>query len=116
MAQIPPSLLFRLRVQPADGEAWQRFDSLYRPLLRAWLRRYSIRTQDAEDLVQQVLAVLVRELPHFQYDREKRFDRGNRGTENANTGTSEERSEETSGTGRKKGVCAMMSLKARGRK
>src|ERR1043165_772124 len=71
VAQTPPSLLQRLREHPEDAEAWQRFDSLYRPLLQTWLRRYSIRPQDADDLVQQVLEVVVREMPHFHYDAQK---------------------------------------------
>lgn len=76
MAQTPPSLLQRLREHPDDGEAWQRFDSLYRPLLQTWLRRYSVRPQDADDLVQQVLEVVVREMPNFHYDAEKGKFRG----------------------------------------
>jgi RNA polymerase sigma-70 factor (ECF subfamily) len=73
VAQTPLSLLNRLREHPADGEAWQRFDGLYRPLLFIWLRRYSIQQQDADDLVQQVFEVVLREMPHFRYDP----DRGN---------------------------------------
>lgn len=74
MPQTPPSLLARLRAQPAHAENWQRLDFLYRPLLHTWLRRYSILPQDAEDLVQEVLQVLARELPQFGYDaRRGRF-------------------------------------------
>ncbi len=76
MAQTPPSLLQRLREHPDDGEAWNRFDSLYRPLLQTWLRRYSIRPQDGDDLVQQVLEVVIREMPEFHYDAEKGKFRG----------------------------------------
>jgi RNA polymerase sigma-70 factor (ECF subfamily) len=76
MAQTPPSLLQRLREHPDDGEAWNRFDSLYRPLLQTWLRRYSIRPQDADDLVQKVLEVVLREMPNFHYDAEKGKFRG----------------------------------------
>jgi RNA polymerase sigma-70 factor (ECF subfamily) len=66
-----PSLLDRLRQQPGDEAAWRRFDSLYRPLLKAWLRQYALQEQDVDDLVQQVLEVLVRELPQFRYDPAK---------------------------------------------
>jgi RNA polymerase sigma-70 factor (ECF subfamily) len=38
---------------------------LYTPLIRNWLRRYSLLDQDADDLVQDVLAVVVRRLPDF---------------------------------------------------
>jgi RNA polymerase sigma-70 factor (ECF subfamily) len=64
----PRTLLNRLREHPDDAAAWQRFDTLYRPLLQNWLRRYSLQPQDADDLVQQALAVVVRELPSFHYD------------------------------------------------
>jgi RNA polymerase sigma-70 factor (ECF subfamily) len=70
-AQTPESLLNRLRERPDDAAAWQRFDTLYRPVLRTWLRRYFLQPQDADDLVQQVLAVVVRELPDFHYDPRK---------------------------------------------
>jgi RNA polymerase sigma-70 factor (ECF subfamily) len=55
------------RLQHAPGEtAWQRMIDLYTPLIRNWLRRYSLLDQDAEDLVQDVLAVVVRKLPEFR--------------------------------------------------
>jgi RNA polymerase sigma-70 factor (ECF subfamily) len=69
-------LLKRLRLHPGDEEAWRRFDALYRPLLEAWLRRQRLQTPDIEDLVQQVLEVVVRELPSFQYDPAKGRFRG----------------------------------------
>jgi RNA polymerase sigma-70 factor, ECF subfamily len=59
------SLLDGLRQQPSDS-AWQRLVDLYTPLIRAWLKRYSVRHQDVEDLVQDVLAVVVRKVPDFQ--------------------------------------------------
>ena len=74
MAQTPQSLLNRLREHPGDAQAWRRFDALYRPLLLTWLRRYSIQAQDADDLVQQVFVVVLREMPHFHYNpQEGRF-------------------------------------------
>jgi RNA polymerase sigma factor (sigma-70 family) len=71
VAQTPPSLLNRLREHPDDAEAWRRFDDLYRPLLQTWLRRYAVQPQDADDLVQQVLEVVVREMPSFHYEPAK---------------------------------------------
>ena len=56
----PPSLLDRLR-RP-DPAAWERFVDLYAPLLRAWARRLGADGPDADDLVQDVLALLVRAL------------------------------------------------------
>jgi RNA polymerase sigma-70 factor (ECF subfamily) len=67
MQETSPSLLERLRAGP-DAEAWRRLVELYTPLLHAWLRRYFLQQTDADDLVQEVLGTLVRELPAFQYD------------------------------------------------
>jgi RNA polymerase sigma-70 factor (ECF subfamily) len=68
MAETPVSLLDRLREHP-DAASWQRLVELYTPLIRSWLERYAPQPADADDLVQEVLAVLVRELPHFHHNR-----------------------------------------------
>ena len=67
MPETPISLLERLRIQP-DSTSWRRFVDLYTPLLRDWLRRYALPPSEVDDLVQEVLAVLVRELPEFRHD------------------------------------------------
>jgi RNA polymerase sigma-70 factor (ECF subfamily) len=59
------SLLDRLRLQP-DPEGWQRLVGLYTPLIRGWLRRHALLEHDADDVVQEVLAVVVRRLPEFR--------------------------------------------------
>jgi RNA polymerase sigma-70 factor (ECF subfamily) len=66
------SLLDRVR-STADPDAWRRFVRLYTPLLYYWARRLGLREPDAADLVQEVLAVLVRKLPEFTYEPGKRF-------------------------------------------
>jgi RNA polymerase sigma-70 factor (ECF subfamily) len=66
------SLLERLRQEP-DEAAWERFVRLYTPLLLYWARRLGLQDEDAADLVQDVLVVLVRKLPEFQYQRERSF-------------------------------------------
>src|SRR5262245_18728526 len=63
----PLSLLERLRQGPAPAD-WQRLVTLYTPLIQAWFRRQSLPGSDADDLTQEVLAVVVRELPHFQHN------------------------------------------------
>jgi RNA polymerase sigma-70 factor (ECF subfamily) len=60
------SLLQRLQDHP-DGDSWRRLVDLYQPLLRGWLRGYGTRAQDADDLVQEVLTVVVKDLPKFQH-------------------------------------------------
>ena len=70
MAQTPQSLLERLRKHPDDrmpgvgsmtctGRCW------------LWIRRYAVQPQDADDLVQQVLEVVVREMPGSSTSRRR---------------------------------------------
>jgi RNA polymerase sigma-70 factor (ECF subfamily) len=67
MSETSASLLERLRLQPAAAD-WQRLLDLYEPLIRGWLRRHGLQAPDADDLVQDVLGVVVRELPHFEHN------------------------------------------------
>lgn len=67
MDETSASLLERLR-RPTDAEAWVRFTQLYTPLLFHWARRIGLRQEDAADLVQDVLTMLIRELPRFAYE------------------------------------------------
>lgn len=66
------SLLQRLR-QPNEQEAWRRFVQLYTPLLYYWARRVGLPSDDAGDLVQEVLVVMVQKLPDFSYDPRQSF-------------------------------------------
>jgi RNA polymerase sigma-70 factor (ECF subfamily) len=72
------TLLERLRTAP-DEAAWRRLDDLYRPLIRRWLLRDPTLGAEADDVVQEVMAVLVRELPDFQRQRTGSFRRWLRG-------------------------------------
>jgi RNA polymerase sigma-70 factor (ECF subfamily) len=63
----PISLLERLRLRP-DPESWQRLVALYTPLVAGWLRAQGVQPADADDLTQEVLGTLVRELPGFRHD------------------------------------------------
>jgi RNA polymerase sigma-70 factor (ECF subfamily) len=53
---------------PADQGAWLRFVQLYTPFLLRWARRTGLRESDAEDLIQDVFALLWRKLPDFRYE------------------------------------------------
>lgn len=66
------TLLERLR-GPDDQEAWNRFVRLYAPLLQTWADRVCFDKQDADDLVQEVFALLVRKLPEFRFDPSRSF-------------------------------------------
>jgi RNA polymerase sigma-70 factor (ECF subfamily) len=70
MSTTSVSLLDRLRTQP-DGPSWQRLVDLYTPLIHGWLRRQSVRPEDADDLVQEVLSAVVRDLPRFRHDQRR---------------------------------------------
>jgi len=66
------SLLRRLR-SPIDQQAWERFVTLYTPLMNHWARRLGLAGQDTDDLVQDVFTLLVRKMPEFRYDRRQSF-------------------------------------------
>jgi RNA polymerase sigma-70 factor (ECF subfamily) len=67
LEDTPLSLLERLRLGP-DPASWERLVALYTPLIRGWLGRYGLQPSDADDLLQEVLATLLRELPQFRHD------------------------------------------------
>jgi RNA polymerase sigma-70 factor (ECF subfamily) len=59
-----PSLL--RRVLACDTEAWQRFVTIYAPLVYDWARTQGVPASDAEDIVQEVLAAVSRSLASFR--------------------------------------------------
>ena len=66
MQQTSLSLLNRLR-NPEDREAWSRLLEVYSPLLSRWLQRFDVQPADAEDIIQDVLLTVVREIPSFEH-------------------------------------------------
>lgn len=60
------SLLERVR-DGADEEPWHRLASIYVPLLQRWLQQYELQPSDADDLVQDVLAVVARDVNTFKH-------------------------------------------------
>ena len=75
MATTSESLLFRLQNlgTATDEKAWERFVSLYTPLIFYWARRTGLQQNDASDLVQDVLTKVFLKLPDLSYDRSKSF-------------------------------------------
>lgn len=61
------SLLQRAR-DPADSGAWRRLTDLYTPLIRRWVKANVAQSADADDVVQEVLGVLVRDLRRFEHN------------------------------------------------
>ncbi|HEX5103080.1 MAG TPA: sigma-70 family RNA polymerase sigma factor [Pirellulaceae bacterium] len=68
MSSTSASLLDRLRDGP-QSPAWLRMNDIYQPLIRSWLHRQDVLASDADDLVQEVLAVVVRRLPDFEHNQ-----------------------------------------------
>jgi RNA polymerase sigma-70 factor (ECF subfamily) len=70
MYETRQSLL--LRAQTGETDAWKDLTDLYRPLILGWLNRQGVPARDLEDLSQEVLLSVVKQLPSFQHS-------GNRG-------------------------------------
>jgi RNA polymerase sigma-70 factor (ECF subfamily) len=67
------SLLERLRTASPDKSDWVRLQEMYLPLIRRWLGRIPGLGDEADDLAQEILVVMVREIPRFQRQREGSF-------------------------------------------
>ena len=65
----PVPLLEELAVAGSEA-GWERFVYLYEPFLRGRVRRYALQESDESDLVQDVLAVVLRRLPEFRHNGE----------------------------------------------
>lgn len=66
------TLLERLKVKPS-AEDWQRFHEVYTPLIRGWLARIPGLQDETDDLTQEVLIILVREVARFERQRQGSF-------------------------------------------
>ena len=70
MTATPRSLLERLRQQP-DDESWKCLVDLYTPLLLRWLHQAGVNGSDAEDLLQEVFVVVLREMSSFEHNQRR---------------------------------------------
>ena len=70
MNETPLSLLERLRHQP-DETSWRRLTDLYVPLVHRWLDRQGLPPADADDLTQEILLVILREVADFDHSGRK---------------------------------------------
>ncbi|QDU31380.1 RNA polymerase sigma factor [Anatilimnocola aggregata] len=66
------TLLERVKVARNDAD-WDRFVNLYTPMLFAWAKRFGLGDADACDLAQDVLLILLKELPNFERGRKFSF-------------------------------------------
>ena len=71
MDNTPRSLFERVRCNQNDEVSWRTLVNLYTPFLRRVLGHYQVPPADADDLMQDVFGVLVRELPHFEHSGQR---------------------------------------------
>ena len=68
MTATRSSLLRRIR-DPRDQESWKEFDTIYRPLLIQYARRRGISAEVAEDIAQECLLAVSRQIERFERRR-----------------------------------------------
>ena len=66
-------LLERLKHATPDALEWRRLRDIYLPMIRHWLLRLPNLHDELDDLTQDVLVVLFRELPSFERRRDGSF-------------------------------------------
>lgn len=60
------SLLDQLRSTGGSG-SWNRLLKLYGPLIQAWLHRYDVQPTDRDDLLQEVLLAVAKDIDRFEH-------------------------------------------------
>jgi RNA polymerase sigma-70 factor (ECF subfamily) len=68
-----PTLLMRLRHDPLDQDAWEQFVGRYGRTIYRWCRTWGLQEADAEDVTQNVLTELARQMRTFAYRPEGSF-------------------------------------------
>lgn len=71
--QTSLSLLNRLRSHPDDEQSWNRFVALYGPKIKGWCVGWGVQGGDADDITQNVLMAIIRQIESFRYDPNGRF-------------------------------------------
>ena len=66
------SLLHRLQ-KTREPRAWEQFVQLYVPLIYHWAKNHGFSHADRNEVVQEVLIVMAKKLPQFEYDPNLRF-------------------------------------------
>jgi len=61
------SLLLRVR-NPHDDQAWNRFVTIYTPLIYRFAKRSGLQDADAADVTQEVFRTVTRSIKQFDYD------------------------------------------------
>jgi RNA polymerase sigma-70 factor (ECF subfamily) len=66
-SRTSPTLLGRLRETPTDQAAWGQFVERYGRKVYGWCRLWGLQQADAEDVTQNVLVDLARQMRTFEY-------------------------------------------------
>jgi RNA polymerase sigma-70 factor (ECF subfamily) len=66
-------LLEQLKYARPDALEWRRLRDIYSPMIRNWLSYFPNLQNEVDDLTQEVLVVLFRELPSFERRRDGSF-------------------------------------------
>ena len=72
-SRTSPTLLSKLRSNPQDERAWREFERRYAEMIQQWCRRWGLQPSDAEDLTQDVLLAISKQMERFEYDPSRRF-------------------------------------------
>lgn len=56
-------------VLAGEAAAWERFVSIYAPVVYGWARKAGMQESDARDICQNVFVLLVKNLPKFRHDQ-----------------------------------------------
>ncbi len=67
------TLIRLLSESPPNQLAWNQFVARYGPLIYRWCRKWGSQQVDAEDVTQNVLLELARQMRSFAYDRKQSF-------------------------------------------
>jgi RNA polymerase sigma-70 factor, ECF subfamily len=73
MSPTSISLLDRLKKAAPNSPDWDRLHGLYHPLIQAWLSQIAGPGHHCDDLSQEILIVVVREIPRFKRQRNGSF-------------------------------------------
>jgi len=72
-ARTSVTLLARLGGSSADTSAWEEFLRRYGPQVLGWCRHWSLQEADAEDVAQDVLLRVSKQMRTFRYDPSRSF-------------------------------------------
>ncbi len=70
MPETSETLIVRIK-DPHDRDAWDRFETLYRPVIYRLARGRGLQDADAQDLVQQVLLAVASSVPRWERQSEE---------------------------------------------